>query len=56
MSLRAALLAHTDSFVTTFAENLLSYGLGRLLDPRDMPTVRAIVRAAAATTTSSRAS
>jgi cytochrome c551/c552 len=46
-SLRTALLAHTDAFVTTFAENLLSYGLGRLLDPRDMPTVRAIVRDAA---------
>ena len=46
-SLRTALLAHTDAFVTTFAENLLSYGLGRLLDPRDMPTVRGIVRDAA---------
>lgn len=43
-SLRAALLARQDSFVLTFTENLLSYGLGRLLDPRDMPTVRAIVR------------
>lgn len=48
VSLRGALLAHTDSFVTTFAENFLSYGLGRLLDARDMPTVRAIVRDAAA--------
>jgi len=48
VSLRTALLAHTDSFVTTFAENFLSYGLGRLLDARDMPTVRAIVRDAAA--------
>jgi hypothetical protein len=48
VSLRAALLEHTDAFVTTFAENFLSYGLGRLLDPRDMPTVRAIVRRAAA--------
>ena len=48
VSLRNAVLARSDSYVTTFAENFLSYGLGRLLDPRDMPTVRAIVRDAAA--------
>ncbi|MEZ5289982.1 MAG: DUF1592 domain-containing protein [Vicinamibacterales bacterium] len=48
-SLRAALLSRQDSFVLTFTENLLSYGLGRLLDARDMPTVRAIVRDAAKT-------
>lgn len=48
VSLRQALLAHTDAFVTTFAENFLSYALGRLLDPRDMPTVRRLVKDAAA--------
>jgi hypothetical protein len=48
VSLRTAVLAHKDAYVTTFAENFLSYGLGRQLDPRDMPTVRAIVRDAAA--------
>ena len=30
-----------------FTENLMTFALGRQLDYRDMPTVRAIVRAAA---------
>jgi hypothetical protein len=47
-SLRAAILNRSDSFVTTFGENLLAYGLGRLTDHRDMPTVRGILRSAAA--------
>ena len=33
VSLRNAVLAHSDSFVTTFAENFLSYGLGRHARP-----------------------
>jgi len=41
-SLRTAILSRKDSFITAFAENFLAYGLGRLLDHRDMPTVRAI--------------
>jgi len=45
--LRNALLARKDQFVRTFTENLLTFGLGRTLQYYDMPTVRAIVRAAA---------
>jgi hypothetical protein len=33
-------------FVTHVTEKLLTYALGRALDHRDMPTVRAIVRQA----------
>ncbi len=43
-SLRAALLNHADAFRAGFAESLLSYALGRVLDPTDMPTARAIAR------------
>lgn len=48
VSLRTAILNHKDAFVTSFAENLLAYGLGRLVDHRDMPAVREITHAAAA--------
>jgi hypothetical protein len=47
VSLRAAILNHTDSFIGTFTEGLMAYGLGRLLDYQDMPTVRSIEREAA---------
>jgi hypothetical protein len=43
-SLRKAILHHSDAFLGTFAENLLSYGLGRVLEPSDMPFVRNIAR------------
>jgi hypothetical protein len=47
--LRAALADRPDhQFVQAFTENLLTYALGRSLDYRDMPTVRRIVRQAAA--------
>jgi hypothetical protein len=46
-SLRQALLSHSDAFLGTFTENLLAYGLGRVIDYRDMPTVRSIERQAA---------
>ena len=46
-ALRAAVLRRPENFVTTVTEKLLMYGLGRALDHRDMPTVRAIVRDAA---------
>jgi hypothetical protein len=46
--LRQALIARPDRFVQAFTENLLTYALGRSLDYRDMPTVRRIVREAAA--------
>ncbi len=45
--LRAALLAKPEVFVTALTEKLLTYALGRVVDYRDQPTVRAIVRAAA---------
>jgi hypothetical protein len=47
VTLRKAILAHPEMFVGTFAQKLLTYALGRGLDDRDMPTVRAIVRDAA---------
>jgi hypothetical protein len=46
--LRAALLQHTDLFVLSFTESLMTYALGRRIEPEDMPAVRTIVRAAAA--------
>lgn len=46
--LRKALLRRPDQFVQTFAEGLLAYATGRQLEYYDMPTVRRIVRAAAA--------
>jgi hypothetical protein len=42
-----ALVAHRELFITNLTEKLLTYALGRTLDHRDMPTVRAIVRRAA---------
>jgi hypothetical protein len=47
ISLREALVSHSDAFVGTFTENLLAYALGRVLESPDMPAVRAIDRAAA---------
>jgi hypothetical protein len=46
--LRQALLSRTDVLVQTFAENLMTYALGRRLSAADMPAVRALVRQAAA--------
>ena len=47
--LRRALVDRPDhQFVQALTENLFTYALGRSLDYRDMPTVRRIVRAAAA--------
>lgn len=46
--LRKALLAHPQQFVQTVTRNLMAYALGRTLDYHDMPTVRRIVRDAAA--------
>jgi hypothetical protein len=46
--LRAALLKRKDVFLRSFTESLMTYALGRRLEPFDMPAVRAIVRDAAA--------
>jgi hypothetical protein len=47
ITLRSAILTHPEMFVSTMTQKLLTYALGRGLDDRDMPTVRAIVRDAA---------
>jgi len=44
--LRAALLAQSDSFVTSLTEQLMTYGLGRRIEDYDQPAIRDIVRAA----------
>jgi mono/diheme cytochrome c family protein len=46
--LRKALLRHPEQFAQTFTEGLITYATGRKLEYYDMPTVRRIVRAAAA--------
>jgi hypothetical protein len=46
--IRAALVKHQDTFVLSFAENLMTYALGRRMEPGDMPMVRRVVREAAA--------
>jgi len=45
--LRSALLKYSPAFITTFAENLMAYGLGRRVEYADMPQIRSIVQAAA---------
>jgi hypothetical protein len=47
-ALARAILDRPDQFVQAFTEKLMTYALGRQLGYRDMPTVRAIVRQAAA--------
>jgi cytochrome c551/c552 len=46
-SLRQAIVGHSDLFIETLAGNLLAYGVGRVLEPSDMPVVRAVVKEAA---------
>lgn len=45
--LRTALVAHEDMVLRNFTQQLMTYALGRRLSYRDMPAVRAIVRASA---------
>jgi hypothetical protein len=45
--LRAALVARPDVFATTVTEKLMTFALGRGVDYRDAPAIRAIVREAA---------
>jgi mono/diheme cytochrome c family protein len=47
VSLRQALLRRPDVFVGNLTEKLLTYALGRGIEPYDMPAVRRIVREAA---------
>jgi hypothetical protein len=46
--LRAALLKHKDAFLLSFTEHLMTYALGRRVEPSDMPAVRQVIRRAAA--------
>ena len=41
--LRQAILKHSDMFVRTFTESLMTYAIGRRVEYYDMPTVRRIV-------------
>jgi hypothetical protein len=45
-SLNAALMSHSELFVTNVVEKMMTYALGRGVDYRDMPSVRSIVRQA----------
>jgi hypothetical protein len=47
MELRKLLREHSDQFLTTVTEKLLTYALGRGLESSDTPAVRAIKRGAA---------
>jgi len=47
VSLRNAIISHQSAFIGSFAERLLAYGLGRVVDYRDMPMVRSIEHEAA---------
>jgi len=48
VQLRQVLLKHSDDFLTTVTERLLTYALGRGLEAADAPAVRRIKRDAAA--------
>ena len=47
VALRKVLLNHSDEFLTTITEKLLTYALGRGLEAADAPAVRRIKRDAA---------
>jgi hypothetical protein len=47
VTLRNALLKHKDAFVLSFTENLMTYALGRRIEPSDMPAIRRVMRQAA---------
>jgi hypothetical protein len=46
--LRTALLRYSPQFVRMFVEKLMTYGVGRGMEPTDMPAIRTIARDAAA--------
>jgi len=47
VALREAILSRPNAFVTVITEKMLTYALGRGLEPSDMPVVRKIVKKAA---------
>ena len=46
VSVREAVLNHSEAFARNFTEQLFAYGLGRLVDHQDMPVIRSIVEQA----------
>jgi len=44
--LQQALLTHSDVFLLSFTENLMTYALGRRVEYTDMPAIRAVIREA----------
>ena len=49
--LRQAILKHSDVFLLSFTENLMTYALGRRVEYTDMPAIRAIIRDASKSNT-----
>ena len=47
VALREAILGRPDAFATVITDRMLTYALGRGLEPSDMPVVRRIVKKAA---------
>ena len=47
VALRNALLKHQDVFMLSFTESLMTYALGRRIEPFDMPAIRKVIRDAA---------
>jgi mono/diheme cytochrome c family protein len=46
VALRNAILSRPDAFATVLTERIMTYALGRGVDPSDMPVVRSVVRKA----------
>jgi mono/diheme cytochrome c family protein len=46
VALRNAILSRPDAFMTVLTERIMTYALGRGVEPSDMPVVRSIVRKA----------
>jgi Protein of unknown function (DUF1592)/Protein of unknown function (DUF1588)/Protein of unknown function (DUF1587)/Protein of unknown function (DUF1585)/Protein of unknown function (DUF1595) len=44
--LRQAVMKHSDVFLLSFTENLMTYALGRRVEYADMPAIRSIIRQA----------
>jgi hypothetical protein len=47
VALREAILSRPDAFATVLTERMMTYALGRGIEPSDMPVVRSIVKKAA---------
>ena len=46
VALRNAILSRPEAFMTVLTERIMTYALGRGVEPSDMPVVRSIVRKA----------